>query len=429
MSMDMAMPSSSSAEAAALYQTTKELISEHAFKIVVWVGVGICIATCILRFWIRFMCFRRLFVEDYLMVGAVAVLIAISAVLQVYLGDLYALLHVQNMLAAPGPDFMNQMARGLKGDAIAIVLSIIGLWMIKLNFLLFFYRIGYQIKAYFITWWVALVVVMACGVINLGMVPYDCMLGSTMHITVTCAMESRVQKIYTLYIVSVVIDVLSDLIIMAFPILIVWKTGLNWRQKLVLSSVFLLVGFTIGVTIVRGSIFGGVYKSVTQTNRQVIDSSWMLFWWYIEFVVSFIIACFISFRSLWSSKRDESNTNYRQQLAEKQRIMDLNSPRPSGSHGSGNSSTKSKWRKFQDDLLTTFADLEGTTINSNDSFLHLQPHLATMDLDFSTFGRNPSVSSTSEITRKDSANASTLGPKSPPMAYSPSMAPSSPPLH
>lgn len=146
------------------------------------------------------------------MVGAVAVLIAISAVLQTYLGDLYALLHVQNMLALPGPDFMNQMARGLRGDAIAIVLSIIGLWMIKLNFLLFFYRIGYQIKAYLTTWWVALVLVMACGFINLGMVPYDCMLGSMMHITVTCAVESNVQKIYNLYIVSVAIDVLSDLI-------------------------------------------------------------------------------------------------------------------------------------------------------------------------------------------------------------------------
>lgn len=117
-------------------------------------------------------------------------------------------------------------------------------------------------------------------------------------------------------------------------------------------------------------------------------------------------------------------------MAEKQRIMDLqNSPRPSGSNGSSaNNSMKSKWRKFHDDLLTTFADLEGTTINGDDSFLRLQPHLATMDLDFSTFGRNPSVGSDSGITRKDSANASTLAPKSPPTAYSPSMAPSSPPL-
>lgn len=73
--------------------------------------------------------------------------------------------------------------------------------------------------------------------------------------------------------------------VICFPVLIIWKTRLNWRQKIVLSSVFLLVGFTIGVTIVRGSIFGVVYRSVTEVNRRVIDSSWMLLWWYIEYIV------------------------------------------------------------------------------------------------------------------------------------------------
>ena len=181
-------------------------------QIVLWVGVATCAAVCVMRFCVRYVCFQRLFVEDYLMVAAMAVLTAMAVVAQIYLGDLYELLHVQNMLKAPGPDFINQMARGLRGDAIVIVLSIIGLWLIKLNFLLLFYRIGNKIQSYRILWWVALVLVMSCGVINLGMVPYDCMLGDFMHISVVCAAESRVNQIYTLYIVSVVIDVLSDLI-------------------------------------------------------------------------------------------------------------------------------------------------------------------------------------------------------------------------
>lgn len=77
---------------------------------------------------------------------------------------------------------------------------------------------------------------------------------------------------------------------------------------------------------------------------------------------------------------------------------------PSGSSGDG--SVKNKWKKFHDDLLTTFADLEGTTYE-DESFLRLQPHLATMDLDFSVFGKSPSIGSISEdtkCTRKDSAN-------------------------
>lgn len=146
------------------------------------------------------------------MVAAMAVLIAIAVVLQVFLGDLYELLHVQNGLKLPGPNFYNQMAAGLRGGAIAIILNIVGLWFIKLNFMLLFYRLGYQIQSYLILWWVALVVVASCGVVNIALIPYDCTLGSILHITVTCAMESKVNQIYKRYIIIVVFDVLSDLI-------------------------------------------------------------------------------------------------------------------------------------------------------------------------------------------------------------------------
>jgi hypothetical protein len=329
-----------------------------------------------------------------------AILIALAAVLQTHLGDLYELIHVQNMLKAPGLDFPVKMANGLKGDAIAIVLSIIGLWLIKLNFMLLFYRLGNKLRSYLILWWVALVLVVGCGVVNIALIPYDCMLGSILHITMECAKESRVNNIYTVYIATVVVDVLSDVlgtspqllkqsramltqsIVIIFPIIIVWNTRLGWRQKFLLSGVFLLVGFTIGVTIVRGSIFGGVYKAVKQSDRQVIDSAWMLFWWYIEFIVSFVIACFVSFRSLWSS-REEAAKIRRYEEAEKQRVLIACQENSGPSAGN---SARNKWQKFGDDLLTTFSELEGASLFTKDSRrLHLQSHLATMDVDFSTW--------------------------------------------
>ena len=72
---------------------------------------------------------------------------------------------------------------------------------------------------------------------------------------------------------------------MCFPIAILWRAGITLRQKLILSSVFCLVGFTIAVTIIRGSIFGGVYKDVDQVDRRVIDTIWVLFWFVIEYIV------------------------------------------------------------------------------------------------------------------------------------------------
>lgn len=70
-----------------------------------------------------------------------------------------------------------------------------------------------------------------------------------------------------------------------FPIFIMWNTRISLRQKLVLSGIFSLVMFTIAVTIVRGSIFFGVYKSGEDASRKGLDPSWMVFWFFIELIV------------------------------------------------------------------------------------------------------------------------------------------------
>ncbi|CAI6332904.1 unnamed protein product [Periconia digitata] len=367
--------------AAGFYPTGKQLISQHAFHVVIWFGVGLCAAVCILRFWIRFFCFRRLYVEDFLMLGAMAVLIASASVLQTYLGDIYDILRVQNGEVAPTPDFLNSIPRGLRANFLSLFLDIVGLWAIKFNFMLLFYRLGNQIQSYLIIWRTALVLVISCGVASIGLIPYNCLLGSVQQLTVKCATAASVQNIYTHYIASVVIDIFSDLVLIAFPIMIIWNTGLDWRQKLMLSSIFLLVGFTIAVTVVRGTIFGGDFKSVTKVDREVMDSSWMLFWWYIEYVVSFVIACLVSFRSLWSSQEERSRK--RRVEAERQRmIMEIRER--AGQSNSNENSQRTKWQKMSDGLLFTFAHMEGSTIYRDDKGrLQLESHLATMDLDFS----------------------------------------------
>lgn len=166
----------------------------------------------LMRSVVRIACFQRLLLEDYLMLLATAILIAIVAVLNTWLSDIYTLIHVENGISTPGPDFLVQMPAALRADGIVIILSNIGLWTIKLNFLTFFYRLGHQIRIYRICWWVALVVVASCGITVMGLIPYNCLFGSLTHIVVQCAMESNVSYIYTVFKASVAIDVLSDII-------------------------------------------------------------------------------------------------------------------------------------------------------------------------------------------------------------------------
>lgn len=70
-----------------------------------------------------------------------------------------------------------------------------------------------------------------------------------------------------------------------FPILILWKVHISLSQKLLLSSIFSLVAFTIAVTIIRGSVFSSIDKSVEEANRKDFDPSWMAFWFFIELIV------------------------------------------------------------------------------------------------------------------------------------------------
>jgi hypothetical protein len=73
--------------------------------------------------------------------------------------------------------------------------------------------------------------------------------------------------------------------VLCFPISILWRVKISLRKKLILGGIFGLVGFTIGVTIVRGSIFGGVYKSINADGGSELNVSWIWFWLYVEYTV------------------------------------------------------------------------------------------------------------------------------------------------
>lgn len=150
------------------------------------------------------------------MIIASAILISIAAVLQCFIGDLYLMIHVQNQLVVPGPDFPDRLVTALRIDGIALMLSMIGIWTIKFNFLLFFRRFGRQIRNYMIVWWVAFALVLCCGIVNIGVIPYGCVFGQLSYLTGYCATQSSVGHIYASYKASVAIDVFSDAISESF---------------------------------------------------------------------------------------------------------------------------------------------------------------------------------------------------------------------
>jgi small-conductance mechanosensitive channel len=228
--------------------------------------------------------------------------------------------------------------------------------------------LGNKITSYLIFWWIVLVTVVACFIAEISIMQFDCMFGDIMDIIATCSTYPVLKKTHDFFIASCILDIFTDVLIICFPISILWRTRMNLRQKLYMSGIFSLVGFTIAVTVVRGSIFGGVYKSIDSNKRQEMNTTWIWFWFTMEYSVSFIIACLVSFRGLFAQASKKSN---QESEARKRQAM------PPSRHSIG---FAARMRRLHDTIQDTCKTLEGT--RSDDDLLLPRPPSPSIGLDF-----------------------------------------------
>lgn len=186
--------------------------------------------------------------------------------------------------------------------------------------------------------------------------------------------------------------------VIAFPIMILWPTKLRLSQKILLTGFFSFTLLTIGVTIVRGSVFGSqFYWHLSQITMKVMDFVWILLWYWVEFSVcecpflpgcvlsndeasrsslmhcnravlgtdrvkheAIIIASLVSFRSLFTSRehkhQDERYERYMRATNHQNTIGSSETTRRT-QHLSA--ASRKRVDKFYDSLLETVRDWEG----------------------------------------------------------------------
>lgn len=134
-------------------------LQQPTFLGLTWTLYALCVLFFAARLWIRWVCFRRPFAEDYLMVFATVLLTAIQALGQHYAADIYNLMALVNgnlplAIFADAAAFFERTESMLESCGSAIILFIVGFYTIKVNFLLFFYRMGDRLlRIYRIVWW------------------------------------------------------------------------------------------------------------------------------------------------------------------------------------------------------------------------------------------------------------------------------------
>ncbi|KAI1365722.1 hypothetical protein F5Y08DRAFT_338479 [Xylaria arbuscula] len=322
------------------------------------------------RVTIRIACFRKLLLEDVLMILALLFFFIISVIGTLYAQDLYNLTHIVDGSFIPGPSFQSDTRQALRVFVVSSILTYVGLWVIKLNFLIFFYRLGYQLPKRRVIWWCIFVFVVASGIVQIGIVEYTCFLSDINTILVECSTISFLYETRRRIIVSVTLDVVSDLLMICFPVLILWTSGVKLRQKVALSLIFSLVGFTIAVTIIRG----GFATNLNQPSAAAELNITFDFWIVLEYLVSFLVACTVSFRSLFVQRRAIVSDNHPQQHRA-----------PNHSCGGNGRGRSDRVRRWQDSFLDTCYELEGSDENYQMGSLP-KPVSGRMTVDFSEGG-------------------------------------------
>lgn len=140
---------------------------------------------------------------------ALACHLCIAIMGQVLLANIYELTAVEH--GAPmGPDFFIDGQHAIHEFGVISVLSLTGIWIIKFNFLLLFYRLGSLLTKHRIWWWVGSVFNLCRGAGCLLLLQYGCMFGDIDTLIRQCATDSTARDTSIHVPMAAVLDIVSD---------------------------------------------------------------------------------------------------------------------------------------------------------------------------------------------------------------------------
>ncbi|KAF7900091.1 hypothetical protein EAF00_004427 [Botryotinia globosa] len=331
--------------------TPNPIVNYETFIGVTWGCTAISLLFVTFRIWVRIRTFRRLSPDDFCVIVAWLLLLCCAIICQKISRDMYEMLGVLNGVLLPPPEgFEKHAERFLRGSAAVYVLYYCTLWLIKISFLLFFGRLLENVDSYVWPRRIVAIVVFASWIICIGIIPYSCLVPSFEKISATCLSRSaiRIQRFALGF--GCGLDVLTDAMILAIPISMLWTVRLSRKRKLALAGIFSLVIITIIFSIVR--------QSVVSSYSHQFEESWLYTWSLVEQTVAIIIACLASFRSLFARNNH----------------MQPTPPNPSESYSvEGNKKNKKRYFHIDFSLISdltapsTDSDITKTTSSSNES--------------------------------------------------------------
>ena len=132
---------------------------------------------------VRLKVFGRLHADDVLILFACLALLINTILWQFGQGGLYENIAASSGQLYPLPSGLDHATEQYLRKSIAVIIFFYtGIWSVKFSFLVFFKRLGHNVRNQSVVWWVVLAFTLAAYVTCLGTIQYTCLVSSFEYI-------------------------------------------------------------------------------------------------------------------------------------------------------------------------------------------------------------------------------------------------------
>jgi hypothetical protein len=134
--------------------------------------------------------------------------------IQLYVGYVYDVEAVRKGdYSKIDPDFYANSKKGFAALGACVYITVAALFIIKLNFLIFFKRLGAGFRRFHVAWWTVTTFTVGVAIVLCGLQEVRCVFGPIDYILgEECVDKTTLRRMFVKSIFSVVVDVLSDIL-------------------------------------------------------------------------------------------------------------------------------------------------------------------------------------------------------------------------
>lgn len=183
-------------------------------KGVMW-GVGaIAVIFVCFRFYARIKRFKKFYWDDFFVFMATVITIASIITWQtLVVHDLYEVINVLTGFQRPKLEFDAHLRRYFDTSLALFVLFNSVLWAIKFSFLIFFRRLGKNVRRQRVLWWPIFTFTVVSYIISVALAAKICVGKSLLDVVQTCGTPSAAKGNRITFIYGFAMDIVTDLAI------------------------------------------------------------------------------------------------------------------------------------------------------------------------------------------------------------------------